>query len=106
MHLYLIGKQNANPFQVGEPNGPMGMGSKCNGSGPSSSMASMSGWPSMSTPMPTASKTGMPSMSSGSMASSSASASSTPVFNGASGKSVSGLASVFGAMVAVAAFMQ
>lgn len=52
----------------------------------------------MSMPMPTASKTGM--------ASSSASASSTPVFNGASGKSVSVFASVLGAVAAAAAFWQ
>lgn len=76
----------------------MGLGSKCSGS--SGPKASMSGWSSMSMPMPTASKTGMASSSA------SASASSTPVFNGASGKSVSTFAGVFGAVAAVAAFLQ
>jgi hypothetical protein len=68
------------------------------------SMPSMSAWSSMAMPMPTASMT----MSSGSMPSmsASASASSTPVFNGANGKSVSGFASIFGALAAVAAFLQ
>ncbi|OQD76443.1 hypothetical protein PENDEC_c004G05919 [Penicillium decumbens] len=86
--------------EVGEPNGPMGMGSKCTGS--SGPKASMSGWSSMSMPMPTASMTGMASSS----ASASASASSTPVFNGASGKSVSAFAGVLGAVAAVAAYLQ
>ncbi|KAJ5999350.1 hypothetical protein N7451_007160 [Penicillium sp. IBT 35674x] len=91
--------------EVGMPNGPMGMGSKC---GQSSSQASMSMMPSMSMsmPMPSASKTGMPSMSSGSMTSSSASASATPAYNGASGNRVGVLASLFGAVACAAAFLQ
>ncbi|KAJ6001177.1 hypothetical protein N7481_001586 [Penicillium waksmanii] len=96
----------AGPAIVGQPNGPMGVGSQCSGRGSGSmpSMTSMSVWSSMAMPMPTASMT----ISSGSMPSmsASASASSTPVFNGANGKSMSGIASVFGALAAVAAFLQ
>ncbi|KAJ5979605.1 hypothetical protein N7481_006903 [Penicillium waksmanii] len=93
----------AGPAIVGEPNGPMGVGSQCSGRG-SSSMSSMSAWSSMAMPMPTASM----SMASGSMPSmsASASASSTPVFNGASGKNISGFAGIFGFLAAVAAFLQ
>ncbi|KAJ5798381.1 uncharacterized protein N7503_007677 [Penicillium pulvis] len=89
--------------EVGMPNGPMGMGSKCGQSGSQSSMSMM---PSMSMSMPSASKTGMPSMSSGSMTSSSASASATPAYSGASGIRVSVVASLFGAVACAAAFLQ
>ncbi|KAJ5548484.1 hypothetical protein N7513_005718 [Penicillium frequentans] len=90
--------------EVGMPNGPMGMGSKCGQSG--SQASSMSMMPSMSMPMPSASKTGMPSMSSGSMTSSSASASATPAYNGASGNRVSVVAGLVGAVACAAAFLQ
>lgn len=84
----------------------MGVGSQCSGRGSAAmpSMSSMAAWSSMAMPMPTASNAmfskSMPSMSA------SASATPTPAFNAASGKTISGVASLFGALAAVIPFLQ